>query len=123
MRMRQTSSIALVVSLVVSVAATPTWAGPTASAATAQAGLRAGTAAESMSLRASIDQAVAETLSAPRQRPNGTRALLDQQSTGGGGGGGGWMIWTLLGAAASLGMGYYVMKQMRKQTSPTPTHQ
>jgi hypothetical protein len=73
-------------------------------------------------LRGSIDREVSAVLAAPQlgRRSPGPRAMVDQQSSGGGGGGGGWIIWTLLGTAASVGMGYYIMRQMRKQTNPNP---
>ncbi len=117
MSVRQMLSAAIVVAFVTSVAVTPGWASPGApSPSRASLGSPTG----EPTLRGSIDRAVAETLSAPHHSRGGARPLLDQQSSGGGGGGGGWLIWTLVGTAASLGMGYYVMKQMRK-TSTTPT--
>ncbi len=122
MNMRQTLSVVLVLALVTSAVVAPTWAGPGTQRTTqrsAPPGL--GTPTASPSLRASIDRAVVETLSAPRDGAQGARPLLAQQSSGGGGGGGGWLVWTLVGTAASLGMGYYLLKQMRKQTSGTPT--
>jgi hypothetical protein len=101
-------SLALVLSLALVVAAVPAMAAP-------------GEAAPVVSgtpLRSSIDRAV---LAAPAgvRAASGSARAMQAPGAGGGGGGGGHMAMILVGLAVSAGSTYFVMKQLKKTTTPT----
>jgi hypothetical protein len=71
-------------------------------------------------LRASIDRALAAPVAAGRPAAS-VRRSQSGGTTMNGGGGGGRLILALLGTAVSVGATYYMIKQMKKSTDPTPT--
>jgi hypothetical protein len=76
-----------------------------------------GTSTAPAELRASIDRAANQFVSASPLSSTDLRLvepLKARQMTGGGGKG--MLIWTLVGTAASLAATYFVVKEVRKQT-------
>jgi hypothetical protein len=72
-------------------------------------------------LRASIDRALTAPVPAAATKSPVRRAQSGGTTMGGGGGGGGMMILALLGTAVSVGATYYLIKQSKKTTDPTPS--
>jgi hypothetical protein len=81
-----------------------------------------GTSSTSVDLRAAVDRAAVQLMTASREPSAAVRISRPvvnaaRQSSGGGGGGKGMMIWTLVGTLGSVATAYYVMKEMKKQTN------
>jgi hypothetical protein len=71
-------------------------------------------------LRASIDRALTAPVPATAAKAPVRRAQSGG-TTMGGGGGGGMMVLALVGTAVSVGATYYLIKQSKKTTDPTPS--
>jgi hypothetical protein len=99
-----------------------------ASSLPAMAQTPAGATAPSQ-FKASVDHAIAsaarETSSqaASRRSPMLAKEFRSEseEQSGGGGGGHAVLIVTLVATAASIAVGYYALKQIKKTTTPTPT--